>query len=249
MGIQKKQKEDNPLYQFFKNNKGKLIHKWLHYFEIYDRYFSHYRNKDVIIIEFGVSHGGSLSMWKDYFGPKAKIYGVDINPQCQSLEEDQIKIFIADQNDSKSLELVLNQIPKVDILIDDGGHTMAQQINTFNVFFDHVKDDGIYLCEDLHTSYWTHFYGGYKKKNTFIEYSKNLIDDIHAWHSKQRKLKVNDKTRSIFGLHFYDSILVIEKRIIHKPENVSIGTPTICNYKEPFSLKRKFYQLWRLILS
>ena len=56
-------------------------------------------------------------------------------------------------------------LPPLDILIDDGGHTMNQQITTFEVLFDKVKEDGIYLCEDLHTSYFKYFGGGYKKKD------------------------------------------------------------------------------------
>jgi hypothetical protein len=58
---------------------------------------------------------------------------------------------------------VKQTIPNVDILIDDGGHTMKQQIVTFEVLFDHVKQDGVYLVEDLHPSYWKEFGGGYKR--------------------------------------------------------------------------------------
>ena len=56
-----------------------------------------FRDTEVNIVEFGISQGGSLQMWKDYFGPKANIYGVDINPHCKSLEEEQVQIFIGDQ--------------------------------------------------------------------------------------------------------------------------------------------------------
>jgi hypothetical protein len=68
-------------------------------------------------------------------------------------------------------------------LIDDGGHTMKQQINTFEEFFTSIAENGVYLCEDVHTSYWSKYGGGYKKSGTFIEYSKNFIDYINAWHS------------------------------------------------------------------
>ena len=62
------------------------------------------------------------------------------------------------------------------ILIDDGGHTMEQQIVTFEELYDHINDGGIYLCEDVHTSYLEKFGGGYQKEGTFIEYSKKIID-------------------------------------------------------------------------
>ncbi|MBT3338246.1 MAG: class I SAM-dependent methyltransferase [Anaerolineae bacterium] len=217
----------NDLEKYFTENTGKMIHKWKHYFEIYDRHFSRFRNTDVHIVEFGVSHGGSLQMWKEYFGPRCKIFGVDINPHCKELEEDQVQIFIGDQEDRNFLKSLSEQIPRIDILIDDGGHTMKQQICTFEELFPYIDKNGTYLCEDLHTSYWAKWGGGYKKPSSFIEYSKKFIDYINAWHSKTIKLKVTEFTRSVHSLHFYDSILVIEKRPIEKPFQLKSGEPTL----------------------
>ena len=156
------EKKITDLEKYFRNNNKRLIHKWIHYFDVYDRHFSKYRNKEVIILEIGVFHGGSLQMWKDYFGDKAKIYGIDVNPRCKELEEENIKIFIGSQSDRKFLNEVKEAIPKVDILIDDGGHKMKQQIVTYEELFDHIKDDGVYLCEDVHTSYWFRWGGDIK---------------------------------------------------------------------------------------
>lgn len=223
----------NDLEKYFLGNTGKLIDKWKHYFEVYDRHLSRYRGTDVHFVEFGVSQGGSLQMWKYYFGPKAKIYGVDINPHCKQLEEDQVKIFIGDQADKKFLKSLAEAIPRIDILLDDGGHTMRQQINTFEVLFPRIDKNGVYLCEDVHTSYWRRFGGGYKRRGTFIEYSKNFIDYLHAWHSKQpRKLAVSDFTRSVTSLHYYDGIVVIEKGPREKPSRSTTGTAQIPYYEE-----------------
>jgi cephalosporin hydroxylase len=201
------------LEKYFRTNTGRLIHKYTHYFDIYDRHFKRFRDKEVVILEIGVSHGGSLQMWKDYFGKNAKIIGIDIDPRCKEFEEDNIKIFIGSQSDRNFLREVKKSIPMVDIIIDDGGHTMRQQRTSFEELFDHVKDDGVYLIEDLHTSYWALFGGGHKRKNTFIEYSKNFIDYLNAFNSEQKSLKVNTFTKSVDSLHYYDSILVIEKRL------------------------------------
>lgn len=214
----------NDLKKYFQNNQGRLIHKWDHYFEIYDNHFSRFRGKKVVILEFGVSQGGSLQMWKNYFGEGAMIYGVDIEPKCKQLEEDQVEIFIGSQEDANFLKEIKNKIPKVDILIDDGGHTMNQQIVTFEEMFSHVNDNGVYLCEDLHTSYWEEYGGGYKKEGTFIEYSKDFIDYINAWHSREKdKLDVNEYTKSMHSLHFYDSVLAIEKRKMVEPFHLKTG--------------------------
>ena len=236
----------NDLEFFFRTAPNKrAISKWIHYFNIYDRHFSRFRNKEVVILEIGVWHGGSLQMWKDYFGKNVKIYGIDINPKCKEFEEEGIEIFIGSQSDKKFLEKVKTQIPKIDILIDDGGHTMKQQITSFKVLFDHIKEDGVYLCEDLHTSYWVNWGGGYKRRGTFIEYSKKLIDYLNAWHSRQPfRLKVNEFTKSIDSLHYYDSVFVIEKGKREKPFYETFGTLGI----EPPS-KTKFQVFFRKIIT
>jgi len=207
----------NDLKKYFIENTS-TINKLEHYFDIYDRHFKRYKRTDVCIVEIGVAHGGSLQMWKDYFGADAKIYGVDIDPNCKRLEEKQIKIIIGNQADRQFLKSVADTIPRIDILIDDGGHKFDQQINTFEELFPHIDKEGIYLCEDLHTSYLSRFGGGYQKKGSFIEYSKNFIDFINAWHSEQlQELDISDFTRSAYSLHYYNNILVIEKRPIkHK---------------------------------
>ncbi len=240
----------NDLEQYFYNNPGRVIHKWRHYFEIYDRHFSRYRGRPVTIVEIGVYKGGSLQMWKHYFGPQARLYGIDIDPACQAFGEERIDIVIGSQEDRDFLRFVRERIPHVDILIDDGGHTMRQQIVTFEELFPHVAPNGVYLCEDLHTSYWREYGGGYRAPDTFIEYSKNFVDYIHAWHAQAPmpaqtprrakwykrwyksvppeisapELSESDFTRSAHSLHFYDSVLVIEKRPMERPSDTKTGS-------------------------
>ena len=227
----------NDLEQYFTDNTGRMIHKWQHYFEIYDRHLSRFRGTDVHIVEFGIYQGGSLQMWKEYFGPNAKIFGIDINPHCQELEEEQIQIFIGDQEDRVFLNSLTEKIPRMDVLIDDGGHTMKQQINTYEELFPYIDKNGVYLCEDLHTSYWPRYGGGYKKGDTFIEYSKNFIDYINAWHSSQKsKFSVTEFTKSVHSLHYYDSILVIEKRPIEAPFRQKTGKETVPIFHPPTPL-------------
>jgi len=224
----------NDLEKYFNENTGRVIHKWPHYFEAYDRHLSRFRGTDVHLVEFGVSHGGSLQMWKNYFGPRAKIFGVDINPHCQQLAEEQVEIFIGDQGDRKFLKSLAAKIPRIDVLIDDGGHTMEQQINTYEELFGHIEPQGVYICEDIHTSYWPDWNGGYRRPGTFIEYSKAFIDHIHAWHSAEpAQFNVTKFTESVHSLHYYDSMLVVEKRPIVKPFPVKKGTLTVPPFEAP----------------
>ncbi len=224
----------NDLEKYFRETNDRLIHKWLHYFDIYERHFARFRDKDITILEIGVSHGGSLQMWKNYFGSKAKIYGIDINPECKALEEENIKIFIGSQSDRKFLSEIKKTIPAIDIFIDDGGHGMEQQIVSYEELYDHVKENGVYLCEDLHTSYWIRFGGGYKRKGTFIEYSKNFIDQLNAYHSEQKAFKVNNFTDSVDSIHYYDSVIVVEKK---KKEKLCVESSGTISFKVPEKLQ------------
>ncbi len=239
----------NDLEKYFRSNDKRLIHKFYHYFEIYDRYFSKYRGQEITFLEIGIFQGGSLQMWKEYFGPKARIIGVDVNPRCKELEEDQIEIYIGSQSDRKFLRELKNKIPKVDILLDDGGHTMRQQIVTFEEMFEHVKEDGLFLCEDLHTSYFLKFGGGYKRSGTFIQYSKGLIDKLNSWFSEQTSFKVDEISRSIKGIHFYTSMLVIEKAKRERPKSDQTGNISLPPLSRPQSLgKRVWLRFWNLFL-
>ncbi len=209
----------NPLEQFFFCGKHNKMTKWCHYFEVYHRHFKRFRNKPVTILEIGVWGGGSLQMWKDYFGAECKIIGIDIMEECRNYEEERIKIYIGSQEDREFLRKVKDENPNIDIIIDDGGHTMNQQIATFEELYPHLAEDGVYLCEDLMTSYWQKYGGGYKKPGTFIEYSKNFIDALNARYSLSPDLKIDRLTASIRSVHYYDSMIVLEKGV-HKPAMV-----------------------------
>jgi hypothetical protein len=215
----------NDLESYFVNNSGRQIFKWHHYFDIYDRHFKRFRGKEIVVVEIGVFQGGSLQMWKNYFGSAAKIYGIDINPRVEELREENIDIIIGSQSDKNFLRKLKNELPPIDILIDDGGHKMKQQIFTFQELFSKIKPNGVYVCEDLATSYHLGYGGGYKRRGTFIEFSKNLIDKLNAFHSEQKSFQVNQLTLSIDSLHYYDNVLVIEKRLRDKPIATKTGLP------------------------
>ncbi|WP_078394697.1 class I SAM-dependent methyltransferase [Shouchella patagoniensis] len=214
------------LEDYFESNNGRLIHKWMHYFDIYERHFERFVGQEVNILEIGVSHGGSLQMWKDYFGEKANIVGIDIDPRCKSFEEEQVNIIIGDQGDREFWGEIKSSLPTFDIIIDDGGHHMHQLKISYEEMFPALSPNGVYLLEDLHTSYEWEYGGGYNEPNSFIEYSKKLIDNLHAWYSRDPQLEVNPFTTSTWSMSYYDSVLVIEKRPKTQPHHRMTGTPS-----------------------
>jgi len=217
----------NPLAAYFVANPGRLMQKWHHYFDIYHRHFAPFCGRSPVVVEIGVFHGGSLQMWSKYFGRGARIVGIDIDPRCAEFAEEGVDIMIGDQADRNFLAEVRRRYPHVDILIDDGGHTMQQQIASFEELYPHVQPEGIYLCEDMHTSYVADWGGGYRREGTFVEFSKGLIDRLYAWYSREpERFAIDDLTRSTYALHFYDSVLVIEKKPIEPPEQSATGRPS-----------------------
>lgn len=202
---------DGFLHKIFLNNNGRLIHKWAHYFDIYERHFSRFRNKAPTVLEIGVYKGGSLAMWKEFFGEDSKIIGVDIDPTCAQYNTDGIDVYIGSQDDPDFIEEILRKHPHIDIVIDDGSHIMLHMINTFNMLYNRINPNGIYLIEDTHTCYWSEFGGGVRNSSSFMEFAKDRIDELNAVHTRGI-ISVSDFTRSTDYISFYDSVVVFERR-------------------------------------
>jgi hypothetical protein len=157
-------------------------------------------------------------MWKAFF-PNARIHGIDIDPACAAHAGEGVDVWIGDQADRGFLEHVAKEGGGFDLVIDDGGHTMTQQNVAFETLFPHVRDGGIYVLEDLGTSYWPRFGGGPKKRHTAIEMLKGLVDVIHRphlrhkWAKRKRIDAPPDFLEShVSSLHFYNSMCFVYKR-------------------------------------
>ncbi len=215
----------------FKMNDGALrrrVRKFDNYFAIYDSCMAPLVGTDASLIEIGVQHGGSLDMWRNYLGPSARIIGVDINEDCRQFADDRTQIFIGDQSDAAFLAELSHEIGPVDVVIDDGSHVPSHQRATFErLFYDNLKDGGFYVVEDCHTSYWRHYGGGYHRKDSFIEYSKGLVDALNHWHARDDKIPQSPATDWVASITFYSSVVVFQKRAMTKPEAVWTGGRTL----------------------
>jgi cephalosporin hydroxylase len=198
------------LWDLFLNHQGRTIHKWKHYFPAYEAHFARYIDRPLTFLEIGCGKGGSLQMWKRYFGPHAQIIGIDLNPECAAYQEDQIAIRIGDQTDHNFLAKIIEEFGQPDIVLDDGSHVMAHILETFRFLYPRTAANGVYMVEDLHTAYWDEFGGGVRKPGTFIEVAKLLIDELNADHSRNA-LPPTQFTRSTQSIHFYDSLAVFER--------------------------------------
>ncbi|NBB98514.1 MAG: class I SAM-dependent methyltransferase [Alphaproteobacteria bacterium] len=212
--------------RFFWENTGRAIDKWVHYLPIYERHFAPFRNSAVKVLEIGVQNGGSARMWRDWFGPEAVIFGIDINPACAAANGEVAQIRTGSQDDSAFLEQVVSEMGGVDIVIDDGSHVMAHIHSSFRTLYPRLSDGGVYLVEDLHCAYWKDFGGGYRAPSSFIETAKGLVDDMHAWYHGNGQLEAAS-ANALGGVHFYDSVIVIDKKTMTPPRRALTGTEAV----------------------
>lgn len=202
----------------------------------YDRYYDFYLEKfrdkeDLMILEIGADSGQSLLLWSEYFSKTARIhgisYGVDEKASkqlvCNSNPEmcKNIEIFNGDQGDTKFLE-TLRQKYMYDIIVDDGSHLPAHQIITLQYLFSALKPGGLYVIEDLETSYWdvpnTLLYGygisagiGASPQVSAVEKLKQYIDVIMRYDMGYPKLSISNEDDKFFSITFGEGLAIIRK--------------------------------------
>lgn len=201
-GSKKKMKTTDTYKAFVKSPYKSIKHST--YFESYDHFFSKYRNQNITFVEIGVLGGGSLFMWRDYFGPEARIIGVDLNPNAKKWEENGFEIYIGSQSDIKFWESFKQEVGLIDVVLDDGGHTYEQQIITTECLLSAMNDGGIIVVEDTHTSYMEGF--GPKSKS-FIEYTKKLIDKVNM---RFGKLSDYESERRFWSIEVVESMVAFK---------------------------------------
>jgi hypothetical protein len=213
---------DDPLFGYFSSHRaGRVLDKWAHYFPIYSRHFAPFRGRPVRILEIGIYRGGSLDMWHWYFGPQVTLVGVDIDEDAKAASDPRHVIEIGDQTDPDFLRRVAEEHGPFDIIIDDGGHEMQQQIVTTETLFPLLADGGVFLVEDTHTSYWDSYEGGRNRAGTFMEWAKNRLDDVNGFHQPGPIDPV--WTGQLDGVHVYDSIVVFDKKTRFAPFAEQVG--------------------------
>lgn len=194
--------------------------KWDPYFDVYETHFAQYVGKSPHVVEVGVWKGGSIQMWERYFGEGSRIHGIDINPNIKGFlphMRGDTKLTVGDQESREFWKKFLTEVTDIDIFIEDGGHSMQQQIVTFEEVFPALKVGGVYLCEDTHTSY-EEVGGdqGYLNPKSFMEYAKSMADYVNNGHirsglGRSNMMKFDELCKDLTSIHFYDSQVVFIK--------------------------------------
>ncbi len=217
----------NPIEDIYYNKTTKYTSKWTNYFDIYHTWLQKFINQKPTVLEIGVDNGGSLQMWHIYFG-NASLFGVDNRPKfdfnnpIEYLGFDAALI-VGDQGDKDFWETFKTVTPKLDVVIDDGSHFQDHQILTLSKLWPIMNEGGIYLVEDTHASYMSIFGGRLGAQTTFISAMVECINGLHVDHfdpEEQKWIEELNKEpfRSIKAIHFYDSVVVLEKG--SRPKNL-----------------------------
>ncbi|WP_422133031.1 MULTISPECIES: glycosyltransferase [unclassified Endozoicomonas] len=215
--------------KIFENHKGFASDKWSLYLEKYEEIFKPYRTKRLNLLEIGVQNGGSLEIWAKYFTNAVKIIGCDIDKTCSSLRYNsgKIQIVIGDATDKNTIYAISDICQKFNIIIDDGSHNSNDIIKSFVNYFRNVANNGIYVVEDLHCSYWKEYGGGLFHPYSSISFFKALADVINFEHwgfvSKPTKALDNilneynceipeHSLSYLHSIEFVNSMCIIKKR-------------------------------------
>jgi hypothetical protein len=157
-------------------------------FTVYEKYLEPIRDQPLKMLEIGLGcdmgygPGKSYYTWLEFL-PNVDLYYIEYNKECVekwSQNMTNVKIFTGSQSDVDFLNKFINSSGGgFDIIIDDGGHTMEQQITSLEKLFPIVKPGGMYFCEDLQTSY-IESYGATPGAKTMMGFIQELLNDLNV---------------------------------------------------------------------
>jgi hypothetical protein len=212
------------LSELISKYQGPAFDKWESYLPFYERILSPYLQRPVKLLELGIGQGGSLRIWSQLF-PQAKlILGVDKLDSRVSLADDHISIHIGDVSKREVL-IEINEIyGPFDIVIDDASHKFSDQILAFEQLFPKLSPDGLFVVEDIHTSYYSRFGGGVGTTGTFVEFTKDLIDRMHHYRFEPASPNPPDPIVSVLDhMCLGESIVAFFRGTMTKPRRLVKG--------------------------
>lgn len=222
--------------------------KYDSYFFVYESLLEKYVDREITFVEVGVFNGGSLFMWREFFGPKARIIGIDLNPDALEWTKNGFEIYIGDQSSDTFWVNLYQKIGKVDVLIDDGGHTNRQQIITSHYAIQNINDGGLLIVEDVHTNYFREF--GNPSRYSFVNFAHRIVDGVNSRAYSLRRTYAQYSSR-VYSVSFFESMVVFKidsslcKQSVPISNNGASRGATDFRYQGPitsalFTFKNKF---------
>lgn len=161
---------------------GRGIWKWTNSLVAYQRHFGVLSGHNVKMAEVGVQSGGSILMWQAVLGADCHVYGLDINKNCMQFQNGKTTITIGDQADPSMWHSFFAQTaPKLDILVDDGGHESHQMLVTLSEVFYRLQPGGFICIEDIHGQHYVESF--FAPAAGYIGYMADLgqVASVHVY--------------------------------------------------------------------
>lgn len=184
----------------------------------YESHFKELKSKKMKMLILGVGGyefpdrgGGDLKAFSDYF-PNSKIYGLDMYDKSGIKLPARTKIFQGSQADGDFLTEIMKDVGILDVIIDDASHMNSLTIQSFRHLFPWLRSGGIYVMEDVESSWWEKNWDGksdFKDFNseTSINFCRWLTNNVNAKHVPDFK-----DNYGIDSIHFYENMVVIIKK-------------------------------------
>lgn len=194
----------------YQTDKGSQFHNYTRW---YERHFRQFVGTNVTVLEIGICKSKSLLMWRDYFGPSARIIGVDYSEEyCVAAQRLGFEVIHGAQEDHGVMARIRGDF-RPRIIIDDGGHQASAQQATFDGLFPHMPNGGIYVIEDLHTAYlgWGGNFSAYLHKIVDGTTNRGVSSYGDLSYDPDGTAKLTPTERHMTATHFYPNIVFIEK--------------------------------------
>ena len=205
------------------------------YTPVYHELMSRSCKEPVRLLEIGVGGfqgglgGESLLMWAAYF-PKGKVYGIDIHDKT-ALSRGRITVLQCSQTDRPGLVRVGEAHGPFDFIIDDGSHASPHQIESFRILWPFIKDRGVYIIEDVQTSYWPAFGGGTFGSEDYarscVSYFKGLVDSVNLPEFLEPARPGLPLDPTIGRIAFHHNLIVLTKDASARTSNFPLGDPQV----------------------
>ena len=197
-----------------------------HYAPHYERHLGHFQDRRLEMLEIGVGLGQSLAAWKEYFPHALSIVGLDIDPK-----DLPFAVYRGHQADPVTIGMMLQfHETGFDVIIDDGSHRSEDVIPTLMMLWKYVRPNGVYVIEDIQTSYWPSF-GGAAHSLTAMGFLKSLVDGLNWEERDQPHYSSTRFDREILGISFYHNIAFIQKG--NNQEGSNLMNRNCCPWEKP----------------
>ncbi len=150
-------------------------------------------------------------MWRAYLGERCRVVGVDIEEACRAFENEWTRVFTGDQGDRALWARIRREVPRIDVLVDDGAHRVEEQIATLEEMLPHLAPGGVYICEDTHGTLDRFGFYAAGLARALDAFRLGGEDVEFAQMGRGVSATASGFQREIASIHFYPYLTVIEK--------------------------------------